>query len=152
VPIFSFLLWTVLGFELGASHLPGRSSSMHRTAVLYESVVLWIGSPVSALVSLNFDSLTPPYWLGWQKPPFPDYWLRWGLINFLPGLASNFDPPNVHLPSKWDYRCELLYPTKIVIFEKKSMEQIGRKMSLLSMQNVSGISLHEKVEELERGK
>jgi hypothetical protein len=25
------------------------------------------------------------------------YWLRWGLTNFLPGLALNHDPPVLHL-------------------------------------------------------
>jgi hypothetical protein len=34
-------------------------------------------------------------------------WLlwRWGLVNYLPGLASNSDPPNLSLPSNWDYKC-----------------------------------------------
>lgn len=30
--------------------------------------------------------------------------LRLGLYNFLPGLASNLDPPYHHLPSTWDYQ------------------------------------------------
>jgi hypothetical protein len=25
---------------------------------------------------------------------------------FLPGLASNHDPPDLYLPSSWDYKCE----------------------------------------------
>jgi hypothetical protein len=27
--------------------------------------------------------------------------LKWGLTNFLPGLASNCNPPDLHLPSSW---------------------------------------------------
>jgi hypothetical protein len=32
--------------------------------------------------------------------------LRWGtiLLTFLPELASNGDPPDLYLPSSWDYR------------------------------------------------
>jgi hypothetical protein len=35
-------------------------------------------------------------------PPCPDNWLRWGFVNFLPGLASSHDSSN--LPSSWNYR------------------------------------------------
>jgi hypothetical protein len=30
---------------------------------------------------------------------------RWGLTNYLPGLALNHDPPDLCLLSSWDYRC-----------------------------------------------
>jgi hypothetical protein len=38
------------------------------------------------------------------------HWLWWTLANFLPRLASNPDPPDLHLLSSWDYRLELPWP------------------------------------------
>jgi hypothetical protein len=35
-----------------------------------------------------------------------------GLENYLTGLASNHDPPNLSLPSSWDYRREITVPGK----------------------------------------
>jgi hypothetical protein len=31
-------------------------------------------------------------------------------MNYLPGLASNLDPPDISLTSNWDYRPEPLAP------------------------------------------
>jgi hypothetical protein len=31
-----------------------------------------------------------------------------GVVKFLPGLAYNCDPPDLRLPSRWDYRCVTL--------------------------------------------
>jgi hypothetical protein len=36
----------------------------------------------------------------------PSYWLRCGLGNFLPRLASNHNVPVLHLLNSWDYRHE----------------------------------------------
>jgi hypothetical protein len=36
----------------------------------------------------------------------PDLLVGWGLTNFLPQLALNCDPPDLHLLSSWDYRNE----------------------------------------------
>jgi hypothetical protein len=38
------------------------------------------------------------------------YFWRLGLQNYLPGLASNLDPPHLCLPISWDYRCEPPHP------------------------------------------
>jgi hypothetical protein len=38
------------------------------------------------------------------------HWLKWGLINFLPGLASNCNPLCLYLLPSWDCRLEPLYP------------------------------------------
>jgi hypothetical protein len=39
-----------------------------------------------------------------------------GLTNFLSGLASNCNPPCLHLPNSWDYRPELLHPSSLFLF------------------------------------
>jgi hypothetical protein len=35
-------------------------------------------------------------------------------LPILLGLAWNWDPPNLHLPSCWDYRYEVWHPTSYV--------------------------------------
>jgi hypothetical protein len=35
--------------------------------------------------------------------------------NYLPGLASNHDLPNISLPSSWDYRRESRHPAEKVL-------------------------------------
>jgi hypothetical protein len=37
--------------------------------------------------------------------PHTACWLRWDVTNFLPSLASNCNPPNLHLLSSLYYRC-----------------------------------------------
>jgi hypothetical protein len=32
------------------------------------------------------------------------FFSKWGLMNFMPQLAWNLDPPNVSLPRSWDDR------------------------------------------------
>jgi hypothetical protein len=41
--------------------------------------------------------------------------LEMGLLNYLFGLASNYNPPNYSLPSNYDYRCEPLEPSSNVL-------------------------------------
>jgi hypothetical protein len=57
-----------------------------------------------ALVSFQIESCT----FAWGRPW--TYWLRWGLDNFLPGLASNQNPPDCYFSSSWNYRCVLPHP------------------------------------------
>jgi hypothetical protein len=38
-----------------------------------------------------------------DMPPLPACLLRWGLTNFLPGLASDHDSPDLHLSHSWYY-------------------------------------------------
>jgi hypothetical protein len=73
------------------------------------------------------------FWIGWSwvfahaglddNPPiYPSYlhlaggchhvqlhWLRLGTINFLLGLALNYDVPNLYFLSSWDYRHDPLH-------------------------------------------
>jgi hypothetical protein len=44
--------------------------------------------------------------------------LKWGLINYLPRLASNQDPPNLGLPSIYNYKDEPLAPSNLFYFLK----------------------------------
>jgi hypothetical protein len=45
-------------------------------------------------------------------------WLRWGLANVLPGLASNHDSPDLCLLSGWDYRLEPPQPATFSFLNK----------------------------------
>jgi hypothetical protein len=62
---------------------------------------LYPGHPGSQSSYLCF----PCSWDDRHVPHPAFYWLRWGLANLLPRLASNHDPPDFHLPSSWGHRC-----------------------------------------------
>jgi hypothetical protein len=47
--------------------------------------------------------------------------LRWGLINFLSGLAWNHNPQNLCLQSVWDYRSESTCPAVLSVFINSPM-------------------------------
>jgi hypothetical protein len=77
----------------------GRHSTIRATPLaLFILVILEIGSCF----------LPRPAWTtalihvaGWHEcTNVPSCWLRWDLINFLPGLASNHYPHNLSLPSR----------------------------------------------------
>jgi hypothetical protein len=49
-----------------------------------------------------------------SDPPCLAYLLKWSLSKFLPGLASNHDPPNLHFQRRWDHRHEPLCLVSLV--------------------------------------
>jgi hypothetical protein len=51
----------------------------------------------------NPPTMLPAYWDYSCVLPCLARLLKWGLANFLPGLASNLDSPGLHLLSTWDY-------------------------------------------------
>jgi hypothetical protein len=77
-------------------------------AFFFSLVIFLIGSCVFSWASFKPQSsylCLPPsrnYRCVLTYPSF--YGLRWSVVNFLPRLASNYDPLNFHLLTSWDYR------------------------------------------------
>jgi hypothetical protein len=42
------------------------------------------------------------------------YWLRWDLTNFLPGLTSKCDPPDLCLLCSWDYITDMIHHNLLI--------------------------------------
>jgi hypothetical protein len=61
------------------------------------------------LRSLHLQTDALSFHLHLQSILLWSFW-RWGLMNYLPRLASSCDPPSLSLPSSWDYKEELLAP------------------------------------------
>jgi hypothetical protein len=58
---------------------------------------------------LPLEPLNQPFFFRWV-------FSRWGLVNYLPRLASNPNPPDLCLLSSWDYWHEPLAPGSTFIF------------------------------------
>jgi hypothetical protein len=50
--------------------------------------------------------------------PTPPILIEIGLANFFSRLVLNCDPPNLYLPSHWNYRCELPCPVWVCSFSR----------------------------------
>jgi hypothetical protein len=58
------------------------------------------------------------YFLNYTSSPFySGYFRDGGLMNYLPGLALNLDPPDLSLPSSKDYRSEPPAPGCFLFFD-----------------------------------
>jgi hypothetical protein len=108
-----------LGFELRASHLLGRC--YHLSHISSPHVIFFVC--FFLLVGLEFE-LGLCTCKGGVLPLEPCLqsillWLiwRWVLKNYLPGLALNFDSPNLSLPGREGYRSELLVPGTCNVFK-----------------------------------
>jgi hypothetical protein len=96
-----FFFWTVLEFELRASCLLSRRSNTWATPQLLLLLAAIITLPdVAGMTGMCHRTK-----------------LLVGLMNFLPMLALNLDPPDLHLPSGWDYRYEPLCLAKSCVFQ-----------------------------------
>jgi hypothetical protein len=99
----------VLGLELRALHLLDRCSTTWTIPQpIFALVIFQIGSSAFCLwPASDCDLPTCAFHIAWVIGTYYHIWLfSWdgGLTNFLPGLASNHNPPNLPLPSRWDYR------------------------------------------------
>jgi hypothetical protein len=91
----NFFLFSILGSELRASHLLGRHYYLSHTTspfcfCYFSSRVLLLCPDQPGLWSSYF--CFPHSWddRNTTMPSF--YWLRWGFMNVLPGVAMNPDP------------------------------------------------------------
>jgi hypothetical protein len=62
-------------------------------------------------------------------PPHPAFWLRWGLTSFSPKLALKCSPPNLHLLSSWDNRCEPPFQALVICFYVEICPYLGQDIS-----------------------
>jgi hypothetical protein len=118
IAILTFLIkWlAILGVELRTSHFLG---TLPRHAILLEAHPLsffalanlpvgnlaWSWPQTTILLPISSKELRSQ-----THTTTSSYWLRWGLTNYLPGLISNSEPPNFHLPSSWNYKNESPVP------------------------------------------
>jgi hypothetical protein len=91
-PTFLFVFFAVLGLELRAFTLSHSTSPFLLYLFLRYGFMFLPG----ARHRLQSSYLCfPSSWDDRHIPPYSTYLLRWGLTDFLPGLASNLNPPNL---------------------------------------------------------
>jgi hypothetical protein len=108
--LYYYYYLAVLGFELRALFLPGRCTITWTTPpALFALDIFRILSRIYAWTGLDHDppnytsskaGMTGVYHHTLKAVPHPAFYrLRWSLVDFLPGLALNSNPPDLCLPS-----------------------------------------------------
>jgi hypothetical protein len=86
-------------------------------------VFLWNWACKAGALLLDTSS---PFWSG--------YYGDWGLSNYLPGLASNCNPPDLSLPCSYDYKCESLAPScksSYSMIHNRKIDKLQKNVNLL---------------------
>jgi hypothetical protein len=92
---WTLLLWNVIWFALlRKTHWPPYCENKRSILFFFFFLQFW-----GLISGLHLEPLHQPNFWWWG-------FLRQGLMNYLPGLALNCDPPDLCLLSRWDNRCE----------------------------------------------
>jgi hypothetical protein len=119
--IITFIFWLYWGFEVGQCLLSRLSNTWTRPTALFY-FFFQTGSWFLPRVGHRLWSSHQHLPCSWDHSHMPHetYLLRWYLANFLSKLALNNQPPDLCLPSSWNYRCDLPCLAVFIIVDKNT--------------------------------
>jgi hypothetical protein len=134
-----------IGVELRYLCLLGKCYSTWAIPPAFFDFRLSFGYSLMFLPGAGLDSNLLAYSLpyNWEHRHIHHAWLiSWdgGLANFLPGLASNCNLPDLCLPSSRDYRCELLIPASTYVSFFFFLVGLGFEFRALHLQSRCSIA------------